>query len=410
MAFWNRKKEERAENPQAAEEQKASDLFLELLLGRTKITRKEALEIPSVAAAISKITLTVARLPIKLYSTETENGKPAEIKDDRRTFLLSVDSGDTLNIVNFWQSVIEDYYLGSGGYIYIDRHNGRLRSLRYVDCDSVTTSENLDPIFKDFDIFVNGERHYPFEFIKILRKSKNGADSKSITQENPIALSVAYETLKFERKQVKKGGNKRGFFKSGKRLDKNAVTELKEAIQSIYTDDEGSERNAILNDGIDFKETSATSVELQLNENKRTNSDEIFSIFGFPSTVIRGNATENDKALYVECVVNLLNAIEAALDKDLLLESEKETRYFAFDTRDLTRGNIKERFEAYEIALKNHFMQTDEVRAEEELEPLGFNYITLSLADILYDPQTEKVFVPNTGQIANINVEEGGEE
>lgn len=40
----------------------------------------------------------------------------------------------------------------------------------------------------------------------------------------------------------------------------------------------------------------------------------------------------------------------------------------------------------------------DEIRREEDYEPLGFNYIQLGLGDVLLNPQTMEVFTPNTGQ------------
>lgn len=409
MPFWKRKSKDAEElrADSAESNNNGESVTLEQLLGVSESTRDTALQIPAVTAAINKLSLTVARLPIKLYSKK--DGKPREITDDRRTFLLNVDCGDTLDIVNFWRSLLEDFYLGKGGYAYIDKHNGEYRSLRYVDCTHIAHQKNNDPIFKDYDIYINGTKYYPFNFLKILRKTKDGATSKSITKENSKILSVAYDTMIFEKKQVKKGGNKRGFFKSKTKLGKEAMTELKSAIRAYYSDGEESEKNMILNDGVDFQETSATSVELQLNENKRTNSDEIFNIFGFPASIIRGGATDTDKQLFNDTVVELLNLIEAALDKDLLTEAEKETKYFAFDTRELTRGNIKERYEAYEIGLKNRFLQADEIREEEDREPLGFNFVTLGLGDVLLDPKTKEVYVPNTGEKSNLLTSKGGE-
>lgn len=57
-----------------------------------------------------------------------------------------------------------------------------------------------------------------------------------------------------------------------------------------------------------------------------------------------------------------MSDIECSLDRDLLLESEKGTYYWSFDTKELTRGNIKERYEAYKIGLEKNFLQIDEIR------------------------------------------------
>lgn len=378
-----------------------NNLGLDAFIYGTEMTKANALQVPSVTAAIDKLASTVAKLPVKLYKNDSENGI-VEVTDDKRTFLLNVDTGDALTTVDFWKALIEDYYVGKGAYFYINKEQGQAKSIHYVDESRISVNPSQNAIFKDCDIYIDGVKYYPFDFVKIMRKTKDGCTSKPITEENSKILAVAYDSLKFESNIVKKGGNKKGFFKAASRLDKDSIAELKEAVINLYSNND-SERAIVLNNGMDFKETSATSVEMQLNENKLTNADEIFKIFGFPTSIVKGGATQQDKDTFIEAVTSLLNAIEAALDKDFLLEKEKGSFYFAFDTKELTRGNIKERFEAYGVALDKHFMQTDEVRKLEDLEPIGFNFVKLGLGDVLYNPETKEVFVPNTGTNSRID-------
>ncbi len=378
-----------------------NNLGLDAFIYGTEMTKANALQVPSVTAAIDKLASTVAKLPVKLYKNDSENGI-VEVTDDKRTFLLNVDTGDALTTVDFWKALIEDYYVGKGAYFYINKEQGQVKSIHYVDESRISVNPSQNAIFKDCDIYIDGVKYYPFDFVKIMRKTKDGCTSKPITEENSKILAVAYDSLKFESNIVKKGGNKKGFFKAASRLDKDSIAELKEAVINLYSNND-SERAIVLNNGMDFKETSATSVEMQLNENKLTNADEIFKIFGFPTSIVKGGATQQDKDTFIEAVTSLLNAIEAALDKDFLLEKEKGSFYFAFDTKELTRGNIKERFEAYGVALDKHFMQTDEVRKLEDLEPIGFNFVKLGLGDVLYNPETKEVFVPNTGTNSRID-------
>src|SRR5690606_16354457 len=124
----------------------------------------------------------------------------------------------------------------------------------------------------------------------------------------------------------------------------------------------------VLNKGLDFQEASSTSVEMQLNERKITNANEINTILRMPSGKIDEDSIKN-------CILPILKAIETALNKDLLLPSEKEKSfYFAFDTKELLKGDIEKRFKAYEIALKNGFMQWDEIRYKEDLPPYGIDF------------------------------------
>ena len=89
--------------------------------------------------------------------------------------------------------------------------------------------------------------------------------------------------------------------------------------------------------------------------------------------------------------------IECSLDRDLLLESEKRSYYWAFDTRELTRGDTKERYEAYKIGLEKNFLQIDEVRQMEDLEPIGFNWLTVGLDAVLINPETGEVYLAYLG-------------
>ena len=175
-----------------------------------------------------------------------------------------------------------------------------------------------------------------------------------------------------------------------------------------------SDENVVmLNNGVKFQEASNTSVEMQLRENKDANSRAICQIFGIPPAMIFGGAQQNDVDAFIRTIAALLNDIECSLDRDLLTFEEAGYRYFAFDTRELTRGNVKERYEAYEIGIRNHFVQPDEVREMEDMEPLGFNWITLGLDSVLMDPATKTIYTPNTNQIQNLDektIEEGGEQ
>lgn len=401
---WPWKKEERADT---IEEPKIDDMLLKALLSDTIITKEQALNIPSVKSCINFIADTVVTLPIKLY--KDNNGKAEELKYDKRVKLLNDETGDTLDAFQFWRAVISDYFLGKGGYIYINRYLNNVVSLHYVDESYVSIIKNVDPIFKSYKILVNGKEYWPHEFIKILRNTKDGARGTSITEENNLILSVAYNSMIFEETLVKKGGNKKGFVKSARKLTQEAIDKLKEAWRKLYSNN--SDNIVILNDGLEFQEASNTSVEMQLNENKETNSAEICKLFNIPKNIINGTATAKEYTnAFKMGVMPVLKAIECALNRELLLESEKGSFYFAFDTKELLKGDIKERFEAYKIAIESNFMGVDEVRYMEDLPALGIDWIKLGLDSVLYNPKTKEIYTPNTNMAQNMENLKGGEE
>jgi hypothetical protein len=56
----------------------------------------------------------------------------------------------------------------------------------------------------------------------------------------------------------------------------------------------------------------------------------------------------------------------------------------------------------YAVALKNNIMQLDEVRAKEDLEPTGFNFMRLGLDSVLLDVKTNRIYTPNTNQYQDL--------
>lgn len=401
-----RRKEKPEERADPGREVDASDSLLRALISGTDVDKTILLQIPAVRGCLEKIAGTVCRLPIKLY--RKVDGKVEEITEDARLRLLNKETGDTLNADEFWRAMLEDYYLGRGAYAYIRKNGiGEYEGLHYVEEEKVSVLKNYDPILKSYSIMVMGKTYHPFEFLKLHRRTKDGAEGIPLWQDNPLIFSVAYNSFVFEEKLVKKGGNKRGFIEAEDRLDKGAIESIKSAWNNLYSNN--TDNVVVLNKGAKFKESSNTSVEMQLNENKESNAKDICGMFGFSSRILYGEATQEDRKEYINAVMSLLNVIETALDKDLLTEREKESFYFAFDTKELTRGSLKERYEAYALGLTNNFLQIDEVRSKEDMEPLGFKWVRIGLNDVLLDVEKGIVYTPNMNAVADLNNPKGGE-
>lgn len=134
--------------------------------------------------------------------------------------------------------------------------------------------------------------------------------------------------------------------------EQEAIDALKKAWRRLYQNN--TENVVVLNNGLEFQEASNTSVEMQLNENKKTNAEEICKLFGMPTAMVNGSATEQDRADFVQFALNpILKEFECALNRDLLLEKEKGLYFFAADTSELTKGDIEKRYKAYETASRN---------------------------------------------------------
>lgn len=373
------------------------------------VTKKEAMAIPAFASCIDTVSGTVASLPIKLYRKDGESVE--EVEGDERVLMLNGDAGDTMTGPEIMKAVVEDYYCSDkGGYIFIDRrgpYSNKIRSLRYVRSEDVQLLLNkYEPIFKQVQYNVGGKIYEPWQFVRVVRATRDGRFGRSIITANRDALSVAYMTMNFERSLVRRGGGKRGFLQSQKHLGKKSLAALKQAWRRFYGSADSNV--VIMNDGLQFQEASATSTEMQLNENKQTNADDIYGMFKIPPEVIRNGGTDNasknaNKKYVLHCIMPLLVELVAAMNRSLLLEAEKPTHFFGFDLSEFTKADTKERWEAWKIARDGGFVMPDEVRKFENMPPLGLNYVSMNLRDVLYDVENGQIVVPNTGRVVDLN-------
>lgn len=380
--MWLSNRSKRDTEPVA--EPQVSDVLLRALLTGEPITRQKAMTLPAVSAAVDFITSTVACMPVRLY--KRTKGVVEEVENDQRVRMLNGDTGDTLDGYQLKKAMVEDYLLGKGGYCYIQRSRNDVTGLYYVATDNVSININADPIHKDYDILVGADIYKPFEFVKLLRNTKDGASGIGLTVEVSKALETAYQTLVYQLSLVKAGGSKRGFLKANRKLGQKEIDTLKNAWARLYANSE--ENVVVLNNGVDFQEASSTSTEMQLNENKQTLAGEINGIFH-----IKDSFDETYKC----AIYPIICAFETALNRDLLLESEKKKYYFAFDSREIIKASLKERYEVYQLAKQCGLMTINEMRKAENMNTIeGMDILNLGLDSVLYNTQTGEIYTPNT--------------
>lgn len=369
------------------------DVLLSALMKGETITRDKAMTLPAVAGAVDFISNMIASMPVKLY--KYKQGKVEALDGDSRVKLLNGDTGDTLDAFQFKKAMVEDYLLGKGGYAYIRRYRNEVTGLFYVEDIYITIMKNFQPIFKDYVILVEGQEYKPYEFIKLLRKTKDGSSGVGLTVELSKALETAYQTLLYQLGLVKSGGNKKGFLKSVRKLGQDEINVLKNAWQNLYANNESNV--VVLNNGLEFQEASNSSVEMQLNESKKTLQDEINNIF---------HIQDDFYDTFKQAIYPIVKAFETALNRDLLLEKEKKNYFFEFDVKEIVKANIKERYEAYKLAKESSFMTINEIRKAENMEYIeGLDVVNVGLGAVLYDINTHQYYTPNTNSTSDMTDE-----
>lgn len=363
------------------------DVLLKAILNGEAIKRQDALTLPAVSGAVDFICGTIAAMPVKLY--KYKKGQVEEVTDDPRVKMLNTDTGDTLDAFQMKKALVEDYLLGKGGYCYIERDRNKVIALKYIPEDFICIYRNPNPLEKFYTIFCFDQEFQPYQFIKLLRNTKDGASGIGLCNEVSKALETAYNMLKYQLMLVKSGGNKKGFIRATRKLGQEEIDLLKTAWANLYANDQSNV--VVLNNGLEFQEASNTSVEMQLNESKKTLQDEINNIF---------HITDDYYTTFKIAIYPIIKAFETALNRDLLLEKEKGKYYFEFDVKEIIRANIKERYEAYKIAKEIGLKTLNELRRDENLNDIeGLDVVDFGLGSVLYDVNTHQYYTPNTGDV-----------
>lgn len=366
-----------------------NDVLLQALINGETITREKAMTLPAVAGAVDFISNMIASMPVKLY--KYKQGRVEEVEGDSRVRILNGDTGDTLDAFQLKKAMVEDYLLDKGGYAYIQKNRNEVTGLFYVEPIRVSLINNCQPIYKDYQIIVEGEIYKPYDFVKLLRKTKNGSEGIGITQELSKALETAYNTLLYQLGLVQTGGNKKGFLKSQRKLGQEEINALKAAWRNLYANN--TENVVVLNSGLEFQEASNSSVEMQLNESKKTLMDEINNIF---------HISDDFYETFKQAIYPIVKAFSTALNTSLLLEKEKGKYYFDFDVKEIIKANVKERYEAYKIAKETGWLSFNEIRRMENMNHIeGLDVVNVGLGAVLYDFNNHKYYTPNTDTVTD---------
>ena len=385
MGIFKKKEEVR-------EEESTAGVLLEAILRGVSVDRETALSIPVISGYVDLICNTFAMIPFKLYKETIVDGKKTteEVADIRVKF-INDDTTDTLDGFQFKKAICEDYLLGKGGYAYIGKNGNKFTGLFYVKENEISFKKSTDPIHKSFDILVQDKTYKDYDFIKVLRNTKDGASGKGLTTEISKALETAYQRLKYELELTLTGGSRKGFIKSQKHLDDKALAKLKTAWENYYS---GNANTVILNDGLEFQEASNSSQQNEMDAKNRTFAEDMAIIFHIGVTY---------EDTIKRAIMPIATAFATALNKDLLLEKEKKSFYFAPDTKELYKGSMQERYNAYAVAIKNGFKTRNEIRYMEDDDAIdGLDMISLGLGDVLLDAKTGYIYTPNTNTMVKM--------
>jgi len=215
------------------------------------------------------------------------------------------------------------------------------------------------------------------EVLHIPGMSFDGLEGKSVLScaREGVGLGLALE--EFGARFFGQGTQFGGIVEAERTLGPKAEANLRAALKEKYQGISNAHRLLILEDGMKYKQNIIPPNDAQFLESRKFEITEIARFFNIPPHLLKDldRATFNNiEHMGIEFVtyslLPWLTRIEQSETIKLLSKPERKVYFIEHLVDGLLRGDLKTRYEAYNIARLGGWMNADEIRALENMNPL----------------------------------------
>lgn len=375
------------------------------------VTEEQAMQIPSVASSVDLISGSIAQLDFYIVKKDSKTGDSTKKVNDNRLKLLNSQPNDEMDAYTYKKAMIRDFLFYGMSSSVIERNLNKVTALYLLPTEHTSVQVFVQGGYKRYSELrlqnIQGTHVYrDHQLLTVLRNSKDGFIGQGILSQNEQVLKMAIDEAKYSASILKNGSLPLAVLKAEGRLTDIAFNNLKSSWANLYEGSDKAGKTVILEEGLDYKPISLNPNDLQLTESKRATISEVARILNMPESMINSSAAkygsnERDNIAFLQyCLAPIVKSIEGALNKSLLLESEKEEGYeFKIDTSKLLRMTRKERAEAIGQEFNGGLISFWEARSElDRADKTQADYFKMTLGTVMYKYEDDELVIPNTMQ------------
>ena len=374
-------------------------------------TAEQILSIPVAKACCDLIVNSIKSLPIELYERVDDN-TVRQITDDYRVNLLNNAPNIIATGTDFKEKIVRDLILHGNAYVDIERDGNNIVSLWNIDASDVGISKYSDRekphIVKDvkFKIY-SSNVELNLDDVMILTESSEdgGLTGQGVIARGYRTIELALNEIELNKNIMNNGSSPISVVKLDKNLSAEAQQRLRDSWTKMYASSQNAGKLLILEQGMEYEKLSFSPAELGLSASRSKTQAELCSLFGVPESMIDSSANtygnvENSSIRFLQySITPHINVIEASLNRSLLLEKEKNTKFFKINTDSVLQTTQRERYEALNVGISSGILSLNEARIKENLPPIDDNFHRLSLGSVMYDPKDRIYFIPNMSTV-----------
>ena len=364
---------------------------LDGLFSTEAITEDKILKIPTAKACVELISGTIAQMPVYLYK-ENADGSIEKVEADERVDLVNHEANAFLSGYNLKRNMVKDYLVHGASYVAKFEAGNRILELNPLPATSVLVNKRIQNGYRTVGaeiVLAHAEagaynqqskvtKFKPHEVMIALQETHDGLSSKGALHHGHEIFKQALSEMEYTNNLYENGALPLGLLKTNGRLNDAQVGALRASWKKLYSGVKNSAKTVVLQEGMEYEALSMNPNEIQMSATKANTNAEICKVFNVPEGLVNAKAgkqyvsiEQNNLHFLKTTLAPIIAAMEGAMDKSLLLESEKtQGFFFRFDTSDIIRSTEKERVDTTVAALNGGLFTVNEARAKFDLPAL----------------------------------------
>ncbi|MCW2267218.1 HK97 family phage portal protein [Gluconobacter cerinus] len=371
--------------------------FLPGIIGQTTasgvtVTERTVLQLSAAYTCINLITKDISGLPINVKKSDNGGWKNLENTPYLELLAFPNKRQTTLTML---QTLVFAYMVSGNGYVVIIRDKtGAAINLVPVDPWNVNIEEknNGDRVYhvterllSDYRTSIKSEKGINrrireedmihIQSINIVDTTRGNSPINLAGEVFGLGLA-AQETAA---RAFNNGSYFQGYLKvqEGTKINSNKQDQLQENWNRSQQSVTNAGKIPVVPSGVDFVNTGASPVDLQLLEAREQITKDIARMYGVPLHKLgfgdsekAANLSQQERSYVNGALSCITKQIEQQFNTKILFRSDFNKIKFEFDFNELVIPDMLERGQYYAIAITNGFMSKDEVRELEGYAPI----------------------------------------
>ena len=359
------------------------------------VSQHTALGLAAVWACVRVISESLAMLPIDVVQKSV--GRREVLDNDLRAWLLNATPDGEITAFTFREHLAAHALLWGNAYAEIRRDmSERPAALSLITPDRVRPRRD-DAGALYYEVH-NGEGRTELiaarDMLHVRGLGWDGVEGYSVVSQAAQSLGLTKAMETFGAGFFGNGTHPAGVLTTEAKLTEEQIRQMREQWEATHQGAARSNKTAILGGGLKWESITMPLEDAQFLEGRRFQVLEVARWFRVPPHLLaeldratHTNIEQEQLAFVTHCLMPWAVRIESEINIKLFGRNQQGRQMVKHNFGALLRGDLKSRYEAYQIARQNGWMNADEIRALEDRNPLpggeGEQYIVPANAALM---------------------------